>query len=434
MNTNPIREQSPNLPSSVALLKISDFQYELPEDRIALYPLAQRDDSKLLVYRPGGQPMAESFHDLAQFLPEGSVLLMNDTRVIHARLLFHKPGGARVEVFCLHPVQPTGEMQLAFGMPSPVDWECLIGNAKRWKSGLLEAATTIDGKPVTLSAERMVQEKMNPEAAPAGNPVFRVKLSWEPAAIPFSVIIEHFGLVPLPPYIHREAEESDNTRYQTLYARQQGSVAAPTAGLHFTDATFRSLATKDIRPHFLTLHVGAGTFRPVVTETIGNHAMHAEPFAVTDEMLKNLLNLNDRKMIAVGTTTTRTLESLYWLGAGILQHKTMNYPFHLDQWEPYLSDANTTFTRKEVISALIKYMDERQLAVLEGDTTLMIAPCYTFRMIDGLVTNFHQPGSTLLLLIAAFLGPGWKNAYQFALDHGFRFLSYGDSCLYLSEG
>ncbi|MHC1708276.1 MAG: S-adenosylmethionine:tRNA ribosyltransferase-isomerase [Bacteroidales bacterium] len=411
-------------------LLINEYLYDLPERRIAGYPLENRDMSKLLVYKRGGAPQQFIFHDLAEQLPADSLLVLNDTRVIHARLLFQKTTGARIEIFCLSPFHPAKELQTAFALQSPVTWECLVGNARRWKHGKLEMVFENNYERVSLVAERsLLNGKGAVKKLGAKNEL--INLSWSPREKSFSSVIEMLGAVPLPPYIHRESVESDKIRYQTVYARQEGSVAAPTAGLHFTPRVFNSLEAKGIRTAYLTLHVGAGTFKPVITERIGEHIMHAEPFEVSVDFIETLLENVDRQIIAVGTTSVRTLESIYHAGLRLMKGAVSLDDLLISQWEPYEVNHGNNITKREILLVLKDYLIRHKLPGLEGYTQLIIAPGYHFGLVDGMLTNFHQPGSTLLLLISAYLGDGWRDVYKFALDQDFRFLSYGDSCLFL---
>lgn len=405
-------------------LNIADFTYELPEERIPLYPLSERDSSKLLVFNSSTPPQTEIFRDIASLLPESSLLVLNNTRVVHARLLFQKDSGAHIEIFCLNPLSPVKEMQSAFAQSSPVVWECLVGNAKRWKEGVLRKELSWAGTGVLLFAERQ-DDRATGRLSDGATPV---SFRWEPAELAFAEVMEHFGNMPLPPYLKRDAEDSDETAYQTVYAIHEGSVAAPTAGLHFTENVLQSLKNKGITTSYLTLHVGAGTFRPVASEKIGDHPMHPEPFFVNRELVQSLMESGARKVIPVGTTSVRSLESLYWFGVKLIQNREQ--PFFLDQWDVY-EVLRQDIPLTQSFEALLTYMDTHELDVIEGVTRLIIAPGYRFRVISGMVTNFHQPGSTLLLLVSAFLGDNWRKAYEYALDNDFRFLSFGDSCLFL---
>ncbi len=400
--------------------QIRDFTYELPADRISQFPLAERDRSKLLLYKDH-IISEDTFRNLADFLPEKGLLVVNDTRVIHARLLFRKPTGARVEVFCLSPVEPVREIQTAFSQPSGVTWQCLVGNAKRWKQGPLSASTENLGREITFYAQR-TGEATNPG---------QVKFRWDPAHLTFAEVLEAFGKIPLPPYIQREPVPLDSIRYQTLFARTDGSVAAPTAGLHFTDPVLEQLRQKQIRRAEVTLHIGAGTFTPIVTSQIGDHVMHTETVRISANLIRTLVAGDYSRLIAVGTTTVRTLESLYWYGVKLIQSRRKDIPFVIGQWDPYLqADPSRQVPAEIALQAVLEVMDNHGMTDLEGQTSLMIIPGYRFRLTDILITNLHQPRSTLLLLVAAFIGSDWKKAYQYALDHEFRFLSYGDSCLF----
>ncbi|MCX6271370.1 MAG: S-adenosylmethionine:tRNA ribosyltransferase-isomerase [Bacteroidetes bacterium] len=412
------------------LIRIEEYNYPLPLERIAFFPLEQRDQSKLLIYRIGDQPFHDAFSNLAQHLPPAAALVLNDTKVIYARLLFTKPSGATIEIFCLNPELPSAEIQTAFQLSSPVVWKCLVGNARRWKDGRLQKSHQTDGQDWMLTAERVENQQTESMPSREGNQVL-IRFSWEPAHLSFSQVIEVFGVVPLPPYIHRAPEEEDKLRYQTIYASHDGSVAAPTAGLHFTPAVFESLKNRQIHHAFLTLHVGAGTFKPVTSERVGDHGMHQEPFEISKELLGFLESSAHKKLVAVGTTTVRTLESLYWIGARLLTGVDPDEAVVIDQWIPYGPLKYQVFSRAEILNALQNMVKMRYPDPIRGYTRLLIAPGYTFHMTDGMITNFHQPKSTLLLLIAAFLGSDWGKAYQYALDHHFRFLSYGDSCLFL---
>ncbi|MEN8225119.1 MAG: S-adenosylmethionine:tRNA ribosyltransferase-isomerase [Bacteroidota bacterium] len=395
-------------------INMKEYAYELPHDRIAEYPVEQRDHSRLLVY--GSDTLLDDrFYNLDQYLPSGSLMVSNDTRVIRARLIFSKETGARIEVFCLEPVKPTAEISRAFEATSGVLWKCLIGNAKKWRSGKL--LMTLPGGH-KLYAERKGEM----------DGVFLVSLSWDPPEMSLAEVIDEAGKIPLPPYIEREAEDDDTQRYQTIYAQHDGSVAAPTAGLHFTEEVMRSLESKRISMGHVTLHVGAGTFKPVAHDDIRDHEMHTEQIIITKALLHSILE-NERPLVAVGTTSMRTLESLYWYGNMLAED--MNAVFSIKQWTPY-RDGNKLNAR-EAIENIIEYMRRHGLEELTGDTSLIIVPGYYFRIVDILLTNFHMPRSTLLLLVAAFTGKGWKDAYDYALRNDFRFLSYGDSCLFYKQ-
>jgi len=396
-------------------ITIDDYDYPLPEERIAKYPLAERDASNLLVLKDN-QIQKSQFHNLGGFLPKDALLVFNETKVIRARLQFHKSTGSRIEVFCLEPEQ---DYQVAFAAPSPVRWKCLVGNAKRWKEGKLSMTLNVKGQEATLFAERIAYNDQYSE----------IEFSWSPENLPFASVIETAGEIPLPPYLHRDAEPSDRDRYQTVFARYDGSVAAPTAGLHFTQPLIASLREQGFTFDEVTLHVGAGTFRPVATATIGEHAMHSETIVVRKSLIENLIQHIEKPIIPVGTTSTRTLESLYWIGVMLAEQGMELRQLHIEQWFPY--ENHKPLSTAEALQKIVDYLDRHRLTRLEASTSLMIAPSYTMRVITGLITNFHQPKSTLLLLVSALIGERWKECYRFALDNGFRFLSYGDSCLFL---
>ncbi|WP_159517096.1 S-adenosylmethionine:tRNA ribosyltransferase-isomerase [Sunxiuqinia indica] len=393
------------------------LNYNLPDERIAKYPLSERDASKLLVWK-NGEISDVNFRSIADYLPENSLLVSNNTRVIRARLPFQKKTGAQIEIFCLDPELPA-DYQLAFQQTQQCSWNCMVGNLKKWKQEPLEREVDVNGKSITLTAQKLNQEK--------GNVV--VQFTWNDQSVDFASLIEACGILPIPPYLHRETEASDHERYQTIYSKIKGSVAAPTAGLHFTDAVFQSLKEKSISLAEVTLHVGAGTFKPVKSATIADHEMHSETIVVSRQLIEKLLQ-NKGKRIAVGTTSIRTLESLYWLGKSIMKnpHQAPD-KLHVKQWSPYEAAAHEPAA--DVLQALLDYMDQNELPVVIASTQIIIVPGYQFRLVDGMITNFHQPQSTLLLLISAYLGDDWKRVYQHALDNNYRFLSYGDSNLYL---
>lgn len=401
--------------TDVKHISIEEYDYPLPDDRIAKYPLAERDASKLLVLKDN-EIKESQFKHVGDYLPKDTLLVFNETKVIRARLQFRKATGSRIEVFCL---EPENDYQVAFSASSPVSWKCLIGNAKRWKEGPLTMALTVGGKPVTLNATHLSQNDQYAE----------IEFSWTPADLPFASVLEAAGEIPLPPYLHRDAEPADRDRYQTVFARYDGSVAAPTAGLHFTQPLIAALREKGFRFDEVTLHVGAGTFKPVSTETIGEHAMHSETIVVRKSLIQNLMEQFGKPIVPVGTTSTRTLESLYWIGMMLKEQGMDLRPLHVEQWYPY--EEHAPLSAPEALQLIVDYLDIHGLTRLEASTALMIAPSYKMRIITGLITNFHQPKSTLLLLVSALIGERWKDCYRFALDHGFRFLSYGDSCLFL---
>jgi S-adenosylmethionine:tRNA ribosyltransferase-isomerase len=405
----------------IDLIDINDYHYELPESRIAKYPLPERDRSKLIFYKDKKIGIG-SFLDLPQHIPGHSVMVFNETRVIQARLLFHKESGARIEIFCLEPADHNGVSELAFQQESPVTWKCLVGNARKWKEGRLAMDVVVDDKNTRLYA-RMT--------GPVEN-AFLIEFSWDEPSLGFSEILDAAGKVPLPPYIKRASEDDDKLRYQTIYARHDGSVAAPTAGLHFTDRVLERLLEKNISLHKLTLHVGAGTFKPVSAASIREHTMHDEQVIISRSFIENITSRLDETIVAVGTTSVRSFESLYWLGLKLIKQGIEPDQFHVGQWEPYeagLPDINP----KDALSAILDYMRENHLENISGRTRLIIIPGYGFRFVDALVTNFHMPKSTLLLLVAALVGERWREIYQTALENGFRFLSYGDSCLFFRD-
>ena len=396
-------------------LSIEDYDYPLPEDRIAKYPLPERDASKLLVLKDG-RLEASQFKHIGTYLPEKTLLVFNETKVIRARLRFQKETGSHVEIFCL---EPEDDYQIAFSSVSPVRWKCLVGNSKRWHDGKLQMPLATDGHNMVLTAERIYKNDQYSE----------IQFSWEPSELPFATVLEAAGEIPLPPYLHREAEPEDRDRYQTVFARYDGSVAAPTAGLHFTKPLMKQLSAKGIDMDEVTLHVGAGTFRPVATPTIGEHAMHSETIIVKKTLIQHLIQQIGKPIIPVGTTSTRTLESLYWIGMMLEEQGMTLRNLHVEQWYPY--ENHPQLSTQAALQNILSFLEQHQLTKLEASTALMIAPSYRMKIITGLITNFHQPKSTLLLLVSALIGERWKEAYQFALDHDFRFLSYGDSCLFL---
>ncbi len=393
---------------------IRDYDYPLPDALIAYQPLPQRDASRLLVYQEG-TIRDDTFSHLPAHLPEGTVILLNNTRVIEARLLFQKETGGVIEIFCLEPVRSS--LETALTARGSVRWNCLIGGASKWKPGqVLRKEVEWEGRPLVLEAYYLSKETES----------FSIEFRWEGAAA-FGEVLHAAGAIPLPPYIKRKATEADSERYQTVFARHEGSVAAPTAALHFTDAVFADLAKKNIHPAYVTLHVGAGTFKPVKSETVDGHQMHAEPFAVTAATLKQLIAATN--LVVVGTTSLRTLESLHWLGVKEL-HGRNTPDFALGQWEPYeLEKEFGVVPARESLGALLRYLEANGLNELHGQTSMIIIPGYRFQLPSALVTNFHQPQSTLLLLVCAFIGPDWKRVYQHAMDQQYRFLSYGDSSL-----
>ena len=404
---------------------IEEYNYPLPDERIAKYPLAQRDQSKLLIYR-NGQLSEDRFYRVGEYLPADSLLIYNNTRVIQARLEFHKQSedgtqGARVEIFCLEPLEPH-DYQLSLGSTDGCTWKCMIGNAKKWKTGALALPVVLpSGEEVRLLAEKGAQ---------TGN-TFAVNFSWEGASVSFAEILDAVGELPIPPYLNRKTEESDKTTYQTVYSRIKGSVAAPTAGLHFTDDVLDGLRQRGIQTAEVTLHVGAGTFQPVKVADANQHTMHTEIIAVPKTTIQTIIE-NLGHIVAVGTTSMRTLESLYFLGVQLHDtlHSTphtLHHTLSVTQFEPY--EMAHTLSTYEALQAIVEYLEQTGQDTLHAETQIMIKPGYVFHVVDQLITNFHQPKSTLLLLVSAFVGGDWHTIYDYALSHDFRFLSYGDSSI-----
>jgi len=392
---------------------IDEFDYPLADERIAKYPLTKRDDSRLLVYKNAS--ITESkFYNIADFLPKNCLLVYNNTRVIQARLIFQKITGAHIEVFCLEPFIPA-DYALSFGANSECIWKCMVGNLKKWKEGVLSRTIQAGDKTCIFNAELLETE---------GN-THNVRFTWDNNEINFAEILEKAGELPIPPYLHRKTEESDLTAYQTVYSKIKGSVAAPTAGLHFTPEVFKSLKPKHIETEELTLHVGAGTFQPVKTRNIEHHHMHTEVISVHRSTIEHLQQKSG-SIIAVGTTSVRTLESLYYIGLK-LQTDPGTPDFHIPQWMPY--EENSEISTFCALQNILDYLDRNNLNTLHADTQIMIKPGYKFQVVNGMITNFHQPKSTLLLLVSAFVDGNWKTIYDYALSHNFRFLSYGDSSL-----
>lgn len=403
-----------HLSPQFSLPDIDDFDYRLPEERIAKFPVEVRDESRLLINN-GNTITDDRFYHIANYLPEKSLLVLNNTKVVRARLFFKKATGATIEIFCLEPVSPTREIQMAFAQTGTAVWRCYVGNARRWKGETLQMAMNENGM---VSAKKLQKDGDS----------FLIEFSWQPETKTFAEVLESAGRIPLPPYLNRESIENDAKTYQTVYAHYDGSVAAPTAGLHFTERVFRSLLPKKISHAYLTLHVGAGTFKPVGQEGIAAHDMHTEQMLVSRQLIEKLI-INAGKTIAVGTTCIRTLESLYIFGAKLQENPVER--FSIQQYDPYQRDFNGHIEPKQALENILQLMDRNRQDVISGDTALMIMPGYRFRIVNGMITNFHQPRSTLILLIAAWLGEHWRNVYNHALAHDFRFLSYGDSCLFL---
>ena len=416
-------------------IKISDYNYDLPDERIAKFPIAQRDHSKLLVYKHS-EVSDDVFHHLPTYLPQGALMIFNNTKVIQARLHFRKETGALIEVFLMEPAEPT-DYELMFQTTGHCSWLCMIGNLKKWKEGSLKRDFEIKGNKLTLSATMRRGDALGSEAqkmvAKGGGTNYWVDFDWDNDKVSFAEILEAVGELPIPPYLNRKTEESDKTTYQTVYSKIKGSVAAPTAGLHFTDAVLKDLDAHGIDREEVTLHVGAGTFKPVKSLEIEGHQMHTEYIVVHRRSLEKLIK-HECRVIAVGTTSVRTIESLYYMGVHLLKHPEANEEdLHVKQWDPYelSEDGNLVdgITPMQAIQAIIDYLDRNGLEALHSSTQIIIAPGYQYKIVKMLVTNFHQPQSTLLLLVSAFLKGDWKKVYDYALSHDFRFLSYGDSSL-----
>lgn len=401
-------------------LSICDYSYKLPEERIAKYPLENRDESKLLVYESGELDVL-TYRELANRIPPKSLLVFNNTKVVEARLIFKKTTGGLVEIFCLEPDEQYKDISYAMQQKGKVYWKCLVGGAKKWKEGVLSCMIEKNSTSILIEAKKVQQL----------SDYFIVEISWNQLDIDFAELLHLAGSIPLPPYLNRTSEEQDKERYQTIYAKHNGSVAAPTAGLHFTPRIFELLQQKNINTTTVTLHVGAGTFKPVKAATMSGHEMHAEFIEVSVDTIQELINQLNDGIIAVGTTSLRTVESLYWLGVKVILNTSITL-HHLTvwQWDPYELPAEE-ITADDALKALKKWMENNKILKLITKTQIIIAPGYVFKIINGLVTNFHQPQSTLLLLVAALIGDDWKKMYQYALDNDFRFLSYGDGSLIL---
>lgn len=398
-------------------IQIKDYAYELPDNRIARYPLAQRDQSKLLLRRSDGQIAEDTFCRLPDYLKAGALMIFNNTKVIRARMHFHKQTGALIEVFCLEPHTPA-DYQQSFSQTGSVVWTCMVGNLKKWRGGSLKQQIVIGDKVLTLCAERVGE---------AGTGV-AIRLSWNDENVTFGEVLEAIGELPIPPYLGRKTEVSDLQTYQTVYSKIKGSVAAPTAGLHFTSEVLEALDKKGIERSEVTLHVGAGTFKPVKSEEIEGHTMHSEWIVVGRRTIEQLI-AHGGQCIAVGTTSVRTLESLYYIGVLIHQKglDASESELHVTQWMPYEMDGRDALTTVEALRLVLEYMTHNEMAVLNTSTQIIIAPGYKYHIVRTIVTNFHQPQSTLLLLVSAFVDGDWKSIYDYALEHDFRFLSYGDS-------
>ena len=399
-------------------IQLQEFNYELPDERIARYPNPARDQSKLLIYK-NGQIDHDTFHQISNHLPEGTLLVFNDTKVIPARAYFQKPTGAVIEILLLHPELPTSVINEAMLVRNSCVWECMVGNKKRWRPGdALHTELTIKDQVVSLIAEYADYENN------------LIRLTWD-SEHTFLDIVQVLGEIPLPPYLNRKIEEVDKDTYQTVYARQNGAVAAPTAGLHFTDHVFSALKEKGIKRTFVTLHVGAGTFQPIKANSVTDHKMHSEQVVYSRQMIQDLID-NVNMIIPVGTTSLRSLESLYWFGVKLFRSET--YSFFIEKLYPYPFEENELPSAMQSLAAIADYMDQQKLSEIVGETEIFIFPGYRFRLSKAIITNYHQPGSTLILLVAAFIGEDWKRIYSEALARDYRFLSYGDSSLLWERG
>ena len=403
-------------------IQISEFTYSLPDEKIAKYPLQKRDASKLCIYSKGYISQS-TYKNLADFIPESSLLVFNNTRVVEARMHFYTENGAAIELFFLEAVDEKIDPSIAMQAAPSIHVKCYIGNAKRWKTETLTHNFLVNGQAITLTASNKTMQ----------SDYYHVLLSWDSVDVVFADLLHAFGKIPLPPYIKREVSIEDAERYQTVFAEELGSVAAPTAGLHFTKDVLESLTKKRIDQAYLTLHVGAGTFKPVTSTEIGGHSMHGEYFEILKETVQQLIDAkNSVKIIAVGTTSTRTLESLYWIGNQLFYNPELNIAdLIVSQWIPY--DKTLECSAQEALNAVLHWMEKRGLSQFSSRTQIIIVPGYTYKVIDGIITNFHQPESTLLLLIAALIGENWRKVYQYALENDFRFLSYGDGSLLWKE-
>lgn len=400
-------------------ININDYNYDLPDEKITKYPLDERDMSKLLVF-DGDKIEEDRFRNISTHLPAGSLLLFNDTKVINARMIFEKETGARIEVFCLDPISPSDYAQ-AFAQNGRCSWKCLVGNSKKWKDGRLKKSIIVDGKNLDLYITRVRE---------IGNS-FEILFEWDNPDICFSQIIDVAGNIPIPPYLNRNSEDIDKVRYQTVYSHYQGSVAAPTAGLHFTERVMGDLKKCNIQSDAVTLHVGAGTFQPVKTDNAAEHEMHTEHFIVKRTTIEKIVQYLGNITIT-GTTTVRTVESLFCVGAQVFENKDVDAEeFHVSQWEAY--EYKDKYDAREILENLLSWMTAKGLEYIRCATQIMIVPGFRFRITDRLITNFHQPKSTLMLLLSAFIGDEWRKVYGYALENNFRFLSYGDSCLFLNK-
>jgi S-adenosylmethionine:tRNA ribosyltransferase-isomerase len=405
-------------------ISIKDFTYDLPDDKIAYFPVTPRDSSKLLLYH-NNDITAYQFSEITSIIPAESLLIFNKTKVIKARLVFEKVTGAQIECFCLEPADGVS-YEVSFAQKESSKWLCLVGNAKKWKEEILTKRVSVSGIEIEIKVEKL--QIINGEAI--------LKFSWNDRSFSFSEIIEAAGLLPLPPYIKRDANEIDDKTYNTVYAKEEGSVAAPTAGLHFTEEVLENLQSKKVNIDFVTLHVGAGTFKPVKADVMKDHLMHSEWLSIPLDLILRIKSIaNIHPIIAVGTTAIRSLESIYWWGVKLLEEPEMfDSNFYIQQWDPYSYNALIIPSVEESLSEVIRWMKCKNINAVEGYTQIIISPGYEYKIVDALITNFHQPQSTLLLLVAALVGDDWKKIYEFALKNNFRFLSYGDSSLLFKKG
>jgi len=415
-------------PSHPGFVAIADYDYKLPEEKIARYPLPRRDASQLLVWQ-SGQITTDIYQQLHRYIPKGSLIVFNQTKVVNARMIFHKASGGKVEIFCLEPDLRYPDVQTAMLQQHEVYWKCLVGGAAKWKAGqILQLEQDSD---LRVFAEKIAQEEQT----------FLIRLYWESASgqiLSFAEVLHQSGTIPLPPYLNREAEPQDAQSYQTIFAREDGSVAAPTAALHFTDTVMQALHRNNCQEQFVTLHVGAGTFIPVKSTHVTDHQMHAEWIEVQLDFVRKLRDFFKHKreqngaekpaLVVVGTTSARTVESLYWIGVQLIRKEPIHlHEIAVTQWYPYNKD--TPIEPEQALEALLDYMEQKEMKKLVTRTQIIIVPAYRFRIVEALITNFHQPRSTLLLLVAALIGEAWQQVYDYALQHNFRFLSYGDGCL-----
>ena len=414
--------------SQAKKISIEEYNYSLPDEKIAKFPLEKRDESKLLLYN-NGSINHSVFRNISDYLPEETLMVFNNTKVIQARIIFQKESGAKIEIFCLEPYEPSDYI-LAFQANKKCVWKCMVGNAKKWKGETIGKEIDV-AQSLGSSSFRSAQFGMTAKKISSEGNIHLIEFSWNNPAISFADILEYAGQLPIPPYLHRETCEQDKETYQTVYSKIKGSVAAPTAGLHFTEEVFKSLEKRNITCEEVTLHVGAGTFQPVKSKTIDGHKMHTEFFSVPKETIAHIKEKADN-IIAVGTTSVRTLESLYYIGLLLRENpETETGKLKVTQWLPY--EKPETLSVDESLQNILTYLEKNRLETLKAETQIMILPGYKFKIVKGIITNFHQPQSTLLLLISAFVGEDWKRIYDYALENEFRFLSYGDSSLLLTS-